>query len=364
MTLFATSPNPFPLHRLALSPLVSEDPLRALETVKETVRESEEQKFLDFLLQNGLGPLWHNTLKKNGVSSFFSPGFTDDLKQSRLLTTVQYLKQQHSLKKIENIFRKNSLPHAVFKGAHIREIIYNDPAVRPACDIDILVSKRYKARAINALVAEELTFHPVAKNISHEASLNDGNASIDLHWDILRPGRTRIDLTDAFLKARKQFSDHWGFNNEAALFIMLVHPIFTKYGTAPQASLVRMVDLVRWVQTQQIDWDKTHNWLKQGGVQTAAWITGKWLKMLTGISLPESFMHSIKPGRARTLYLRQWLDRNPSSRLIDYPTFIQAGFTLPAHDTFTDALHAVISQIREKRMAEENLNKLISSTNL
>lgn len=351
MTLFSTETDPFTFHRLALLPLVASDPRSALETVKLAVPESKEKKFLTFLMQNGLGPLWHETLNKNNVPLLFTDGFTVPLKQVRLLTTVQYLRLKHSLEKVGNIFRENALPHAVFKGAHIRELIYKESSVRPACDIDILVSKEDTVGAIKKLVAAGLTFQPLAKNISHEATLADGNVSIDLHWEIMRPGRTRIDLTDELLATRKVFSSQWGLSHEATVFIMLVHPVFTKYGTAPQASLVRLVDLTRWIQTFSIDWAQVLDWLKRGGVQTAAWITAEWLKMLTGVTLPESFEHSIKPSAARTLYLQQWLNHNLASRLLDYPILIQAGFTLPAHDRITDAWHAILTMLQEKKGA-------------
>ena len=119
-----------------------------------------------------------------------------------------------------------------------------------------------------------------------------------------------------------------------------------------------LVDLVRWVQTFQIDWEQLLDWLKGGGVQTAAWITAEWLEMLTGITLPESFMHSIKPSVARSWYLQKWLSHNLSSRLLDYPLLIQAGFTLPAHDTFAGAFHAIKTMVREKRLAKKKMEKL------
>ncbi len=345
------------MHRLALLPLVSEDPSEPLDALKKDIDQSDEQQFLNFILQQGLGPLWHETLHKSEASPF-STSFADTLKQATLLAVANYLRQQHTLQKTEAIFRAEFLPHAVFKGVHLREIIYSNPACRPACDIDILVAKSEKTRAIKSLIAAGFTFHPKAENISHEASLADSNIDIDLHWEILRPGRTRIGLTDELLATRREYPGHWGLSQEATLFIMLVHPVFTKYGTAPHASLIRMIDLVRWIQTQQIDWQILLDWLKRGGMQTAAWITTQWLEMLTGITLPETFVSRIRPSAARIVYLRTWISKNLSTRLLNYPLLIQAGFTLPAHDSFKDAVHAVSSLVREKRTAKIKLEKL------
>ena len=351
------APEAYKLHHLALLPLVAENTKQSFAVVHAAISSSGEDDFLNFILQQGLGGLWHKVLKES-VFSAFSSIFTNKLRSIALLNAANYLQQQYMLKNVEKIFKDHSIPYAVFKGAHIRELSYSQPAVRPACDIDILVSETDKIRVICALTAHGLIFHPEAKNISHEASLSKNNVTIDLHWNLLRPGRTRENLTEEFLHTRQEYSGQYGLCNEATLFIMLVHPVFAKYATAPQASLVRVVDLVRWVEKRNIDWDKLQDWLIRGGVQTAAWITAEWLAMLTGFTLPEPFLQKIKPGKFRSLYLQKWITCNYSSCLLNYPILIQAGLTLPAHDRFSDACRAVSSLIREKRAAAEKMLRL------
>jgi hypothetical protein len=211
------------------------------------------------------------------------------------------------------------------------------------------------------LVAAGFAFTPDPANISHEGSLTGGNVSLDLHWDILRPGRTRKNLTGAFLAGRQKFPDHWGLSNEDTLFVMLVHPVFTKYTTTSSATLIRMIDLVRWLQCRRVDWDSVAATLTQAGVRTAAWITAAWLEMLTGVTLPQPFIEHIKPGRARAWYLRAWLRNDLPTRLLKHPVLIQAGFTLPAHDSLPDAWHATQQALLEKRQAENNTKALLQA---
>jgi hypothetical protein len=269
--------------------------------------------------------------------------------------------QQHTIHKAAEAFQSADISYAVFKGANIREQIYDNPAVRPSDDIDILVSKTDKTRAIQALVKAGFAFQPEPENISHEAGLIGPNGSIDLHWDILRPGRTRIDLTDELLATREEYSNYWGFGAEAELFIMLVHPVFTKYTTAPQASIIRLVDLVRWIDKHDIDWEKVYNWLEKGGVKTPAWVTKQWLEMITGKTLPESFVQKIEPSGLKKSYLQNWLNKNYSTKFLNKPFLVKAGFTLPVHDTFSDAIRAVRTLQREKKTAQAETEKLITS---
>jgi hypothetical protein len=85
--------------------------------------------------------------------------------------------------------------------------------------------------------------HTKTKNLTHEASLIKGSASIDLHWHILRPGRIPKALTSELLGDRTKYASHWSFSNEHNLFILLIHPVFAKYSTTTQCGLIRMLDL-------------------------------------------------------------------------------------------------------------------------
>ena len=352
-----THPDPYRLHRLALLPLVSKNRQQPFDTVGSAVTAMDEEQFANFILLQNLGPFWHEALKEDG-STLFSTGFADKMKEARLTATAQYLRQQHTLKKAEDIFRTESIPYAVFKGAHIRELIYSIPAVRPACDIDILIAEGDRGAAIKALVSAGYSFQPLAENISHEATLTDGHVSIDLHWHIMRPGRMRKDMTDEFLAAREEFSGYWGLSDEATLFIMLVHPVFTKYLNSPNSSLMRVVDLAHWIEQRRPDWDKVYSRLNQTGLCTAAWITLEWLKILTEITPPASFLEKIHPGRVKARYLRFWLNQDYSTRLFGTPMVIKVAFTLPVHDKMSDAVRATRSLLRANYSSTRTMKML------
>jgi hypothetical protein len=219
-----------------------------------------------------------------------------------------------------------------------------------------------KVAAINALQRQGFEFSAAEYNISHEANLNRGLTSIDLHWDILRQGRTRIPMVAALLESRRDYGSHWGLSNEASLFVLLVHPVFTKYGTAPQASLVRTVDLARLLALEDLNWRVVLQLLGGAGLKTAAWITLRWHEMLTHTKPPAGFVAAIEPGRVRQKYLSHWLEQDYSSGLLDKPLYVQLGFTLPAHDSWGDALRAVRRARQLRRSQEADLRELLENT--
>ena len=82
--------------------------------------------------------------------------------------------------------------------------------------------------------------------------------------------------------------------------------------------------------------------------------------MLTGTTLPHSFIDRIKPGSLRAGYLHTWLKNNLSTRLLNHPLLIQTGFTLPAHDTVSDAVRSVKQIAQEKKKADQETKKLLN----
>lgn len=331
---------------------------QVLEISLIEAKECGEEQFTQFLLDQGLAPLWDQQLEVQKPSNTLSPRQQNVIHQNRLHATGTYLIQRHNLQRVKNILDKAGLSHVVSKGAHTRELYYNTPALRPAVDIDILVRPQDKIAAIRAFQEEGFEFFGVADIISHECSLIKGKTTIDLHWDILRPGRTRQPMINELLNSRVDYGSHWGMNHSANLFMMLVHPVFTKYSTTPHASLCRLVDMALLLDKNLADPTETIQLLNTAGLTTAGWITAYWFTMLTGSELCAELADKLKPGRMRQRYLKNWLHSNRSSKLLDKPLRIQLGFTLPAHDRISDAVRAVRQARQCKRQSQKTLAEL------
>ncbi|MCH8157295.1 MAG: nucleotidyltransferase family protein, partial [Nitrospinae bacterium] len=152
-----------------------------------------ETRFFEFLEFQGLASMWHQVLSRTTAVQV-SNRFLASLQQTRCLETAHYMLQTQALKTIKKLLGQACIDYVIIKGCHVRELIYEQPAVRPAGDIDVLISLHNKVQAIQAFIdaGYQLTANP--ETISHAVSLTKGSLCIDLHWDILRPGRTRIPL--------------------------------------------------------------------------------------------------------------------------------------------------------------------------
>ena len=346
--------DPFRLHKLALAPFLESAQPFDFPSLLFEANKDRSNDFLQFLIFNGMAPLWHDALINSHQGSEIDDDFLEKLRQVRLTAEANYLTQKKTLVKINKTFTSSGIKYAIFKGALIREQVYKNPALRPCTDIDVLISKQDRDAAIHVLKNSGMHYKPETMNISHEATFIDGTVNIDLHWHILRPSRMRREMTKLLLENTEELDEFVGLNEAASLYVMLIHPIFTKYATAPQSTLIRLVDILRWIKIHQIDWDSVYYLLKQAGNCTAAWIMLQWLNILTRVKPPQYFIEQINPGKLRSNYLRHWLSQDFSSRYLNHPLIIQIAFTLPAHDKFSDASRVVMQQIYDNLFAKNN----------
>ena len=291
----------------------------------------------EFLIRQGLGPLWSAALQ-NDASAEEGP-----LKALRVQAAVIYLLQRSVLAELDAILEHAGIAYAVFKGAHVREWLYADPALRNPADVDVLIRSVDRERAVRVLIAAGYSPKPDAATVSHELALTRNGVEVDLHWYVTRPSRLRIEVSDEIVGRRQRVAGFWAVSNTDAVFLMLLHPAVTKYVSSPSMRLIRVVDFLYVIRDHAVDWPAVADLLERCGVQAAAWTVLSWFQMLHPLArgVPPEFGARIAPGRLRACYLRAWLRHDLPTRLHAVPTAIQVGFTLFFHDRPSDAWRAI-----------------------
>ena len=307
--------------------------------------------FVSFIIDHGLGPLWHERTGR------------DEFHECRIIAEALYLAQEHALDEIATVLDGAGIEFVVFKGAANRLLLNENPAIRACHDIDLLVRPEDRVRTASAMVEVGFTAIPDTLNISHELALSRGVVDIDLHWDLLREGRLRSDCAADMLGHRRQENGIWMLSAEDALFVLLVHPAFAKHLAGWEMGLHRVADIATWLRTQSFDWQKVRAMLEQNGVKTAAWTTLRWLQLLTrrsGVS-PRSLLTLNKmltdtqPGCSRRKWLDYWLRSNISERTAKAQWARLLGFSLFLHDTPGDAMRALAGRFRAHRKSSNDL---------
>ena len=330
--------------------------------------------FVSFIIDHGLGPLWHERTERDGF------------RESRLSAEALYVAQEHALGELDAALNNAGIEYAVIKGAASRLLLHDNPAIRACYDLDLLVRSEDRVRAASAMVEVGFAANPDALNISHELLLSRGGVDIDLHWGLLREGRLRNDSTADMLDRRRRENHIWMLSPEDSLFVLLVHPAFAKHLAGWGMGMHRVGDIVAWLDTQSFDWQKVCAMLEHNGVKTAAWATLRWVQLLTRDKSGSNFdqclwesgsgrdksgsnfdqclwerlqprlfaaidniLSDLRPGRLRTAWLDRWLRSDISERTSNAHWARLLGFSLFLHDTLGDALRALVGRRQAHR---------------
>jgi hypothetical protein len=299
---------------------------------------------LEFLEWHGLSSLCEDQLRRASLLDQVPEGVRRQLLSSRRNAVARYLTQVGVWSELAPALERCGIEYVVLKGAATREEVYTDPSLRSTGDIDLLVRETDREAVCRQLEALAFSAPVVARPGGHEVTYSRGRVDIDLHWDILRPGRTRRPLVDALIRRRVRGPRAWRLDDPDTVFLMLVHPAFTKYVCSRNMGLNRVVDLLRFTRARTVNWQRVGDLLTGSGLCTAAWCTLRWIGMLdpAATAAPDSFMRRICPGPMRRVYLEQWLVYDWPGRLLGRADWlIQGAFTLPLHDSGADAWRAL-----------------------
>ncbi|MDP3673049.1 MAG: nucleotidyltransferase family protein [Telluria sp.] len=325
--------------RAALIPC---DPSAGAQTLLEAL-DRGGPPFVRFLLDFDLGALWHLSLEQAGLGASLDPATASHFRAARMAAAARYMAQTEALRRIDRVFSDGGIAYAVMKGAAIREQVVADPSVLAAGDVDVLVlpAERVKAAALLVEAGFRMRLNP--DNISHEVLLQSAGADVDLHWHILRPGRTRVELTGELLGRRVRRDGFWTLSDRDSTFLMLTHPAFAKYVCSPHMGLARVMSFLLWHKRLDAHWNGVVEMLERTGLKTAAWAVLRWYGALAPLAFEEDLAkrrEALRPGRVRAAYVNFWLRHNLPSRLIDRAPAIQFGLIAFLHDAPSDALAA------------------------
>lgn len=289
----------------------------------------------------GLAPLW--------AASRGGGAFARAAVQAALL----YEAQRSALTEIDACLSDADIASVVIKGVALREWLYaSDPARRVAGDIDLLVHPRDRLRAAQRLREAGFTLAVRPDTLSHEVTLTRGALVVDLHWDLLRPGRLRQWAASDVLDGRQRQHGMWVPSRDAQGLLLLVLPAVTRYLAWPAVAL-RLVDVLRWAAHPETEWAGVRPLLVQNGVAAAAWATLTLAGQYADGALAQqcfAWAASLPVPGLQKRWLGAWLQRAPLLRLRDGDreaegrarhVLRRGGFSLWLSDTPADALRSI-----------------------
>lgn len=316
-----------------------------------------EEILLSILTRQGLAALWYQKMNEYPELGY-SSSFAESINKHTMGVAALHAAQQKVLSDVDAIFTRDEIPYVVIKGINNACTLYPKPYLRPCTDIDVLVPVSQQAPAIRLLHSHGFSIEADQNTISHEVMAIKNTVTIDLHWHLLRPGRLRIDVTDWLLGQSRRLNSFNGISETASLFIMLVHPVFTKYLNSPVSILVHMMDIHRLLSSGKIEEEILGEVLGDTGSRTAAWLSLYWYHWLSGNEEVAGFINAIKPGAVHRCYLESWIKNAWISRFWQHRWLVKSAFGIALQDSLSDAFKAFRTLRQQKQDSDRQLDAI------
>ncbi|MDF1563919.1 MAG: nucleotidyltransferase family protein [Deltaproteobacteria bacterium] len=330
--------NAFALRTLLAERLQPEEERRApAEAWIERASSAGLEHVLDFARREGVKPLLAKDLLAEPGDGL-PPALRERLEQSLRLARGHHLQQARMLQEVGEWLDAADVPHVVFKGPSLAHRLYPEPATRQATDLDLLVPRDRRDEVLRGFASRGYTIHRAAERDSHECDVLGPAGAIDLHWDLLRPGRLRFDLAARVLTKRVRRGALWVPRDADLLLLALIHPAITEHVTA---RLLKAVDLDLALRLLAPAWGETLETLGRLGLRTAAWAQLTWTRSFFASPLPLEVERTLEPPGWQARYLRTWLNRDPAAQYPEHRHLVRAGFSLALHDSPLDVMRAL-----------------------
>jgi hypothetical protein len=248
---------------------------------------------------------------------------------------------------------RQSIAFVWLKAAAVRAELYARPGLRPSTDLDLLVSPTDRERAIRALVSAGGVCVASATS-THEQVVRLRSVDLDLHWDVLAPGRLREGVSEEILRERVPTNTGARPSDQHMLALALIHPAFAKHVCSRHMGLNRVLDTLRMLRAWKVEPENLVQLTKRWGGFNGAKASLYWLSRISKYArlspLNGAYERNYESWRNR--YLAAQIDRNWPDRWVDRSRFVLGvTFSLWLQDSPSDVLRAVFARSSRARQA-------------
>jgi hypothetical protein len=231
--------------------------------------------------------------------------------------------------KVLQSLAEDHLPVIALKGLALAKSIYNDIALRPMADMDLLLKREDLVRAGRILLRLGYTqyfpaWESMAETYHHLPPFTKKNGTIvELHWNIVTPdSHVKVDLDGLWARSRLIQIDHTEVRALSAEDLFLHLCIHASFHLQTGMDLIPFCDMSRLMNAaaDKMDWQIVSARAGGWGAQKCLYLMLLLVRELLGAAPPESIMAQIKPGDYRPAYfaeaLEQIFEEKPSGQLI------------------------------------------------
>ncbi len=252
---------------------------------------------LAIVLSEGIGPWLYRTLRDRSEIGLAAE-FWEQLDRSHSQAMRLSLANQACFREVAAAFSAEKIPVLVLKGAYLGTFVYRNPALRPMCDVDLLVREEHFEQARQLL--ERLGFGIYAEPLEGDyrilqpalAHTRSGTfpCAVDLHRALLSMDYYRLSSSIVWQEAVE--GELYGqpvffLSNELNFIHLGMH-------TLTHIDLMRdWLDLVLFLRRIDLDWNKLASLAGSLGVLRPLYWVFRNLEQEWGVVAPRRFVDSL-----------------------------------------------------------------------
>lgn len=258
-------------------------------------------------IRHGVAPLLHYRLKRAGASAQLPATVWEKLQILYLSSAATNASLYRDLVDALKFLLANGIEAIILKGGYLAQHVYDNIALRPMSDFDLLIKEADLPRA-NTLFFElgyrasgnSEAAMPIAKYHHLPPLLKKGEVpvGIELHWTLEKPSAGfNIDVAGLWRRARPAA---FGNTNALALCMedLLLHLCLHasyhhqfRFGLRPFCDVAVMLRRCH----NQLDWEQLQTRANAWGVTKCVYVTLRLAAELLEANVPETVLQVLKP---------------------------------------------------------------------
>jgi hypothetical protein len=229
------------------------------------------------------------------------------LKTMYLYSVQQNSQLYNDLFRVLEALKDDGIPVIALKGVHLAKAVYGNTALRPMCDIDIMIKKKDLEHVEDRLLM--LGYGPtkgrqsIEERCAYHHHLDQfnkpGNVPIEVHWNIAPVNAFfRIDLNGIWERAEKtQFSgrDVWLLSIEDLLLHLCLHVSYNHQFSIDFKHIYDIYELIHQCR-HKMNWEQlirtAHVWRMHDFIYTTLSVTSR---IMMAAEVPSSVLKALKP---------------------------------------------------------------------
>ena len=266
------------------------------------ITSADWEKVIELSIKHSVAPLLYQRLKAVSSEATIPVNVVDRLHEIYLNSAARNMRLFDELSKVLRMLQDDGIQVIVLKGAHLAEIVYNNIALRPMDDVDLMVKKADLPRVAEKFLkmgynsTERISVKGLSSTIEKPTFTNLHNNYFDIHWT-LDIDSFQIDVTSLWEKA--QSVKIAGVKTlvlapEDLLLYISEHASFHHVFYHSLKFLCDISLTIRHYQNQ-VDWEQVHLRAKQWRLDRCLYLTLYLASELLKVSVPAKILDAHKP---------------------------------------------------------------------